>query len=64
MTMPRRVGEDIEKRNKRHQEWVKNNRDRINLYIPKGTKEKWLSQAENDGKTLCQWIVDKVESRD
>lgn len=53
--------EDKEKRNKRNYKWTVENRDRINLYVPKGTKDRWMYRAERDGKTLSQWIVDKVE---
>ena len=61
--MPRRIGVDKEKQNKRQNEWTKLNCDRINLKVPKGTRDKWRERAVSEGKSLNKWIIDRV-SRD
>lgn len=42
--------------------YIKNNYDRINLTIPKGKKEEYKQMAEAAGKSLNQFIIDKIEA--
>ena len=35
--------------------------DRISLSVPKGKKELYRKYAENEGKSLNQFIIDKIE---
>ena len=34
--------------------------DEIKIRVPKGTKSEWKSKAEEDGKSLNQFIIEKV----
>lgn len=54
---------DKEKQYKRQQAWEKENYERIALNVPKGTREKWKSLAAAEGKSLTEWIIERV-SRD
>jgi predicted HicB family RNase H-like nuclease len=47
---------DIEKRNKRINKWIKENSDRINFMLPKGTKEKIQAAAAAEGVSPSAWI--------
>lgn len=40
------------------------NYDRISLSVPKGKKEEYKAKAEAKGKSLNQYIIDKIESED
>ena len=35
--------------------------DRIELQVPKGTRERWRALAEAEGKSLTAYIVSRVE---
>lgn len=59
----RRVGIDREKQFKRQQAWEKENYERIALNVPKGTRDKWKALAAAEGKSLTEWIIERV-SRD
>lgn len=52
---------DRDKQNKRQNEWTRNNRDRIELLVPKGYKDIWKAQAQAEGITLAQWIIKKCQ---
>lgn len=54
---------DKDKQYKRQQAWEKENYERISLNVPKGTKEKLKQKATSEGKSLTEWIMDKI-SRD
>lgn len=54
---------DKQKQYKRQRAWEKENYERIALNVPKGTREKWKASAKAEGKSLTEWIVEKV-SRD
>ena len=58
--MARRTGIDTEKQFKRQSEWVRENRDRIQVYLPKGLKEQLKAKATAEGKSLNEWIVNKL----
>ena len=42
--------------------YVKENYDRIEVKPEKGTKDRWRAAAENEGKSLQQFIIDTVEA--
>ena len=44
--------------------YIKNNYDRVNLTIPKGEKEKYKQMAKAEGKSLNQFIIDKIEGQE
>lgn len=35
--------------------------DRIELQVPKGTRDRWRALAEREGKSLTAYIVSRVE---
>ncbi len=35
--------------------------DRIELQVPKGTRDRWRALAEHEGKSLTAYIVSRVE---
>ena len=35
--------------------------DRIELQVPKGTRDRWRALAEQEGKSLTAYIVSRVE---
>lgn len=47
---------DVEKRNKRQNKWIKENSDRINFIMPKGTKERIQQAAAAAGISSSEWI--------
>lgn len=44
--------------------YIKNNYDRIYLTAPKGKKEEYRKMAEAEGKSLNQFIIDKIEGNE
>lgn len=40
------------------------NYDRINLVVPKGKKDEYKQMAEAEGKSLNQFIIDKIEGQE
>lgn len=54
---------DKPKQYKRISEWKRQNIDRIALEVSKGLKEEWREKAKAEGKSLNEWIIEKV-SRD
>lgn len=52
---------DKEKQTARQNDWTRNNRDRIELLVPKGLKEEWKVQAAAEGLTMAQWIIKKCQ---
>lgn len=54
---------DIEKRNKRQNNWIKENTDRINFYMPKGTKEKIQRAADLENISVTKWINEAIEEK-
>ena len=51
---------DKEKQFKRQDAWKKENRERLGLTLPKGTKEKWQAKADAEGISLTEYIVRKM----
>ncbi len=47
---------DKEKRNKRQNEWIKQNTERINFTMPLGTKDKIIAAAEAAGVKPAEYI--------
>lgn len=43
--------------------YMKNNYDDIKVRVPKGSKERWKSIAENNGVSLRQLIISSVEEK-
>ena len=54
---------DIEKRNKRQNQWIKENADRINFVMPKGTKEKIQQAAAAAGLSAAEWIREAITEK-
>jgi len=50
------MAEDIIKRNKRQNAWIKNNADRINFMMPKGTKERLQTAAYKRKTSVSDYI--------
>lgn len=47
--------------NKATQKYIKNNYDEIKIRVPKGKKEEYKTKADAEGKSLNQYIVDRIE---
>ncbi len=45
-------------------DYKRDNYDRINLLVPKGEKAKIKARAEAKGKSLNQYIVEKINAPD
>ncbi|MBR4358899.1 MAG: hypothetical protein IKQ00_13355 [Butyrivibrio sp.] len=54
---------DVEKRNKRQNAWIKENTDRINFMMPKGTKMLIRTAAENLGITSSEYIRIAIDEK-
>ena len=54
---------DIEKKNKRQNNWIKENTDRINFMMPKGTKERIQNAAQQIGITSSEFIRQAIEEK-
>lgn len=54
---------DIEKRNKRQYQWQKENTDRINFTMPKGTKEEIKVAADRLGITPAEFIRQAINEK-
>lgn len=52
---------DTEKRNKRQNDWIKENTDRINFTMPKGTKDRIQAAADQEGIKASQFIRNAIE---
>lgn len=47
---------DTAKRNKRQNDWIKANRERINVTFAPGTKERIKAAAARDGISSARWL--------
>lgn len=61
---------DTEKRNQRQNAWIKENTDRINFTMPKGTKDKIQLAVDqerikrNDDKfSAAKWILEAIQEK-
>ena len=54
---------NIEKRNARQNTWQKENKERINFLLEKGTKARIQEAAEQIGETSSEFIRNAIESR-
>lgn len=54
---------DTEKRNHRQNNWIKENTDRINFTMPKGTKEKIQRAADQEKLSVSKWINKAIEEK-
>lgn len=52
---------DTEKRNKRQNDWIRENTDRINFTMPKGTKERIKAAADLEGIKASEFIRRSIE---
>lgn len=52
---------DTEKRNKRQNDWIKENTDRINFTMPKGTKDRIQAAADKQDIKASQFIRNAIE---
>lgn len=50
--------------NKATQKYVKNNYDEIKVRVPKGKREEYKAMADAEGKSLNQYIVERIEGRE
>ncbi len=55
------VAVDIEKRNKRQNQWIKENKERINMMFPKGFKEK-ITEVAGD-RSISQYVIEAVNEK-
>jgi len=55
------MAEDTVKRNKRQAEWRKANKDRMELVLPKGYKQKLRELVEIQGISVTEWVVRHVD---
>lgn len=54
---------DVRKRNDRQNKWIKENADRINFMMPKGTKERIKDAADMVGLSMSEWINRAIEEK-
>lgn len=54
---------DTVKRNKRQYDWQKENTDRLNFTMPKGTKEKIKTAAEKIGVSSSEFIREAIQEK-
>lgn len=54
---------NIEKRNTRQNTWQKENKDRINFLMDKGTKERIKAAADQAGQSSSEFIRDAIEEK-
>jgi uncharacterized protein (DUF1778 family) len=54
---------DTKKRNTRQQNWVNENRERINLLFDKGTKERLTQAAAASGVSISEYVRNAVNSK-
>lgn len=54
---------DVEKRNKRQYQWQKENTDRINFTMPKGTKDLIKEAADKAGMKPAEWIREAITEK-
>lgn len=55
--------ENIEKRNARQNTWLKENKDRINFLMDKGTKDRIKLAADKLGQTSSEFIREAIEEK-
>lgn len=55
--------EQIKKRNIRQYNWQKENTDRINFTMPKGTKEEIKAYARSKGISASEWINEAIREK-
>ena len=54
---------DTKKRNTRQQNWVNENRERINLLFDKGTKDRLTQAAAASGVSISEYVRNAVNSK-
>ena len=53
-----------EAHNKATQRYIKKAYDEVKIRIPKGKKEEYKAMAEAEGKSLNQFIIDRIEGNE
>lgn len=54
---------DTKKRNTRQQNWINENKERINLLFEKGTKERLSQAAAASGVSLSEYVRNAINSK-
>ena len=54
---------DIEKRNTRQNAWQKENKERINFLMDKGTKERIKAAADQAGQSPSEFIREAIKEK-
>lgn len=54
--------QDVKEKNKKHHQWQKENRERINILLPKGTKERLTMAAEKHNIGLSEYMRRALEA--
>lgn len=57
------MAENIQKRNIRQNTWQKENKDRINFLMDKGTKDRIKLAADKNGQTSSEYIREAIEEK-
>lgn len=57
------MAEDIQKRNTRQNAWQKDNKDRINFLMDKGTKDRIKLGADKEGINASEFIRRAIEEK-
>lgn len=52
---------DKEKQIKRQHDWIRENKERLSLTLPKGKKDAWKQKAESKGLSLTEYIIMKMD---
>ena len=51
------------KRNQRQDTWKRENRERINILFPKGTKERIKTAAEGSGLSISEFVLQAINEK-
>ena len=51
------------KRNQRQESWKKENRERINLLFPKGTKKKILEEIQDTKISISEYVLMAINEK-
>ena len=55
------MAEDTVKRNKRQTEWKKASKDRVELLLPKGYKDRLKHEAEKQDKSITELVKGLID---
>ena len=54
--------QDVKEKNKKHHQWQMENRERINILLPKGTKERLTKAADKHNIGLSEYMRRALEA--